>query len=64
MLMHGVAPRAIAGRLGISPEQLATRQASMLRALTPTRGQPVQAPDGAAPLDYERPKRRSILTAG
>jgi DNA-binding NarL/FixJ family response regulator len=64
MLMHGLAPGTIAARLSISPEQLAIRRAAMLRSLTPTRRQPVLPPDDAAPLDYERPKRRSSLYKG
>jgi DNA-binding NarL/FixJ family response regulator len=61
MLMHGVAPDAIAERLSITPEQLEIRRAAMVRSLTPTRRRPVLPTDDSAPLDYERPRRRSRL---
>jgi DNA-binding NarL/FixJ family response regulator len=64
MLIHGVAPGTIAGRLAISPEQLAIRRVAMLRSLTRTRREPVLPSADTVPLDYERPKRRSSLGVG
>jgi DNA-binding NarL/FixJ family response regulator len=64
MLMHGLTPSTIAGRLSISPEQLAIRRAAMLRSLTRTPREPVLPSADTVPLDYERPKRRSSLGVG
>lgn len=58
MLAHGTSPEEIAMRLRISPEQLETRRAMILRALKPPRTQLNLPPLASTPLDYERPKRR------
>jgi DNA-binding NarL/FixJ family response regulator len=63
MLLHGVAPPTIAERLSITPQQLATRRAEMLRSLKRSRIQPTWPDQSTAPLDYERPKRRRIPSA-
>jgi DNA-binding NarL/FixJ family response regulator len=64
MLMHGLASDTIAERLSITTEQLAIRRAAMLRSLKRGQRESVLPPHNAAPLDYERPKRRSSRTAG
>lgn len=63
MLLHGVAPEMIAERLSMTPPQLATRQAEMLRSLKRSPAQPTWPEQSTAPLDYERPKRRLRLPA-
>jgi DNA-binding NarL/FixJ family response regulator len=62
MLLHGVAPATIAERLSMTAQQLAIRRAGMLRALKPSRAQPLWPEQGTSPLDYERPKRRLSLS--
>jgi DNA-binding NarL/FixJ family response regulator len=58
MLLHGIAPDAIAAALSIAPDELEDRRSIMLRSLKPAGTRP-DVPRGArAPLDYERPKRR------
>jgi DNA-binding NarL/FixJ family response regulator len=63
MLLHGVPRATIAERLSMTQQQLASRRAEMLRLLEPSRAWPTWRAEGAAPLDYERPKRRITLTA-
>jgi DNA-binding NarL/FixJ family response regulator len=59
MLLHGIAPDAIAAALSITPDELEHRRSIMLRLLKPVGTHP-DVPRGArVPLDYERPKRRS-----
>jgi DNA-binding NarL/FixJ family response regulator len=62
MLLHGVAPATIAERLSMTPQQLATRRAEILRSLKRARSEPMWPAQSAAPLDYERPKRRLSLS--
>jgi DNA-binding NarL/FixJ family response regulator len=58
MLLHGIAPDAIATALSITPDELDDHRSIMLRSLKPAGTHP-DVPSGArAPLDYERPKRR------
>ncbi len=64
MLLHGVEPATITERLSLTRRQLARRRAEMLQTLKPSRTQPTWPPPSAAPLDYERAKRRTRLLAG
>jgi DNA-binding NarL/FixJ family response regulator len=58
MLLHGIAPDAIAAALSMTPDEVDDRRLIMLRSLKPV-GAHSGLPRGArAPLDYERPKRR------
>jgi DNA-binding NarL/FixJ family response regulator len=63
MLLHGIPPGTIAERLSMTPQQLATRRVEILRSVKPSRAQPMRPGQSAAPLDYERPKRRLSLSA-
>jgi DNA-binding NarL/FixJ family response regulator len=63
MLLHGVGPATIAERLAMTTQQLTARRAEMVRSLRPARAEPLRITQRAAPLDYERPKRRASLSA-
>lgn len=63
MLLHGVGPATIAERLAMTTQQLTARRAEMVRSLSPARAEPLLITQTAAPLDYERPKRRASLSA-
>ena len=58
MLLHGVAPDAIAAALSVTPEELDERRSIMLRSLKPVSARSGLARGARVPLDYERPKRR------
>ncbi len=60
MLLHGVAAETISAELRITPDELAARRAAMVRSVSPARYEP---PGPRAPLDYERPRRRSSRRA-
>jgi DNA-binding NarL/FixJ family response regulator len=61
MLLHGVAPATIAERLAMTTQQLATRRGEILRSLKNRRNERMWPPETAAPLGYERAKRRLSL---
>ena len=63
LLLHGLAPEAIAAELQLTPDELAARRTAMLRSLSPARYDPAAPPGPRAPLDYERPRRRSSRRA-
>jgi DNA-binding NarL/FixJ family response regulator len=58
MLLHGIAPDAIAAALSITPDELDARRSIMLRSLKPVGTRSGLLGGARAPLDYERPKRR------
>jgi DNA-binding NarL/FixJ family response regulator len=58
MLLHGIAPDAIAVALSVTPEELDERRSIMLRSLKPVSAHSGLARGARVPLDYERPKRR------
>ena len=63
MLLDGVEPAVIEEVLSMTEQQLATRRAEILRSLRPQRTEPLWISQSAAPLDYERPKRRLTFSA-
>lgn len=58
MLLHAIAPQAIAERLALTPEELSRRRATILQRLKPTPALSGLPAGARAPLDYERPHRR------
>lgn len=63
MLLHGMDPRELTGRLQITPRELEERRLRILRTLAPNAAG-VRMPDGAhAPLDYDRAGRRGRRAA-
>jgi DNA-binding NarL/FixJ family response regulator len=58
MLLHRIAPQAIAERLVLTPEELSRRRATILQRLKPTPDLSGLPAGARAPLDYERPHRR------
>lgn len=61
MLLHGIAPEAIAAQLNLTPEQVHARRAAILRRLKREPAAPITG--SRAPLDYERPLRRASRRA-
>ncbi|HET6869773.1 MAG TPA: response regulator transcription factor [Solirubrobacteraceae bacterium] len=63
MLLHGIAPEAIAERLETTHEDVHARRLLMLRSFKPARPPSVLPMATRAPLDYERARRRPARAA-
>jgi len=58
MLLHGVEPKVIVERLGVTPQELHARRSIILGVLNRARAGAAFPPSIQAPLDYERRRRR------
>lgn len=58
MLLHGIAPEVIAGRLRITHDEFHARRSIILASLKRSRGASAISSGTQAPLDYERPRAR------
>jgi DNA-binding NarL/FixJ family response regulator len=57
MLLHGIQPKTIAERLGITRDELSLRRSIILRSLRPAPSVRARRSRTGGPLDYERPRR-------